>query len=178
MENSNWMMEISKQGQLEKLEKTNEFTEKYGLALSKEDAELLVQKRADSLKEQQRVEFGEAILPKIIHEFCDSDFIYQQNYAETMGRLQDIFYLYKNEMMDEISDDELLYFMREQFDTVCHGDVEYLESTCLDIFSQAIRAGYCGHKRSDGYGEYEKFDIVPRWEKEIFFETLRNLGLE
>ena len=30
--------------------------------------------------------------------------------------LLDFFYLYKNEMQDEISDDELLHFMKEQFE--------------------------------------------------------------
>lgn len=174
----NWIMEISKQSQLEKLKKTNEFTKKYGLILSEEDTELLVKNRIDSLKEQQRVEFGDSILPKIIYEFCDSPYIYQSNYVEIMIRLQDTFYLYKNEMLDEISDDELLHFMREQFDTVCHGDVEYLEGTCLDLFAQAIRAGYHGYKESAGYGEYAQFDLVPRWEKEVFLDALKNLGLD
>ena len=32
----------------------------------------------------------------------------QENYADTLMRLQDIFYLYKNESLDELTDDELL----------------------------------------------------------------------
>ena len=39
-------------------------------------------------------------------------------------------------------DDELLHLMKEQFDQICFGDLEYLEGTCLYHFSQAIRAGY------------------------------------
>ena len=62
--------------------------------------------------------------------FCDSSFLSQNNYVETLIRLQEIFYLYKNEMQDEITDDELIHFMREQFEAVCYGDLDYLEGTC------------------------------------------------
>ncbi len=78
-------------------------------------------------------------------------------------------------MMDEITDDELLHFMKEQFENTCFGDLEYLESTCLAIFSQAIRAGYDGFKGTEGYGEYEKFDEVKRWDYELYLETLKEL---
>ena len=76
-----------------------------------------------------------------------------------------LFYLYKNEMQDEISDDELLHFMKEQFEQTCFGDLDYLEGTCLNIFSQAIRAGYRGYMSTEGHGEYEAFDEVKRWVK-------------
>ena len=131
--------------------------------------------KSESLKEQKRIEYGESILPKIIYEFCDSDYISQRNYVETIGRLQDIFFLYKNEMMDEISDDELLHFMKEQFETVCYGDLEYLESTCLDVFAQAIRAGYQGYHVTEGKSEYGKFDLASRWDHEVYLEVLKEL---
>lgn len=70
------------------------------------------------MREQQRVEFGESILPKLIDTFYDSPYISQSSYPDTCIRLQEIFYLYKNETMDEMTDDELLEFMKEQFDTV------------------------------------------------------------
>ena len=114
-------------------------------------------------------------MPKIIYEFCDSDFIGQDNYVDTLVRLQDIFYLYKNEMQDEISDDELLHFMREQFDQTCYGDLEYLEGTCLSVFAQAIRAGYRGYQASEGRGEYGGFDEVTRWDHELYMEALKEL---
>ena len=70
------------------------------------------------MREQQRVEFGESILPKLIDTFYDAPYISQSSYPDTCIRLQEIFYLYKNETMDEMTDDELLEFMKEQFDTV------------------------------------------------------------
>ena len=171
----NWMVLLQQQNQLAKVVETNRVTQQYGLVLSEKDAELIVAERSNALKPQRRVEFGEGIIPRIIYEFCDSDFIDQNNYVETLIRLQEIFYLYKNEMQDEISDDELLHFMREQFDQVCFGDLEYLESTCLSVFSQAIRAGYRGYEVSEGRGEYEKFDEVKRWDHELYMEVVKEL---
>lgn len=175
MEEQNWLQAMQTQTQLQKVMETNQFTQQYGLSLSHEDAQLLVAERTNTLREQKRVEFGSSILPAIIYEFCDSDFIDANNYVATLIRLQEIFFLYKNEMMDEITDDELLHFMKEQFETVCFGDLDYLEGTCLDIFAQAIRTGYQGYQRTDGKGEFQKFDIVPRWDRELFQETLREL---
>lgn len=175
MEEKNWLQAMQSQTQLKKVMETNQYTEKYGLALSEEDAQLLVTARSNSLREQKRVEFGNSILSSIIYEFCDSAYIEQKNYVETLTNLQDIFFLYKNEMMDEITDEELLHFMKEQFETVCFGDLGYLESTCLDIFAQAIRAGYRGYHQSDGIGEFAQFDIAPRWDRALFDETLRDL---
>ena len=125
----NWMMLLQQQNQLAKVVETNRVTQQYGLSLSEQEAQLIVAERSHALRESRRVEFGEGIMPKIIYEFCDSDFIDQNNYVDTLVRLQDIFYMYKNEMQDEISDDELLHFMREQFAQVCYGDLEYLEGT-------------------------------------------------
>ena len=139
---------------------------------------MILQERKNALQEQKRIEFGEGIVQKIIYEFCDSDYIDQNNYVNTIIRLQEIFYLYKNEMNDEITDDELLHFMKEQFDNVCFGDLEYLEGTCLSIFAQAIRAGYRGFQKTEGRQEYEQFDEVQRWDYELYLETLKNLCWE
>ena len=172
----NWLALMSKQLQITQVLETNKSTEKYGLALSKEDAEILAEERVHTLQNEQRVEFGQGILPKIIYTFCDSPYIMQENYCESLIRLQEIFYLYKNEMQDEITDDELLEFMQEQFETVCCGDFDYLENTCLDIFSQAVRAGYSGYQASQGRGEFAQFDIVTRWDRELYLETLKELA--
>ena len=174
MESTNWLA-LLERTQIQKVMESNQYTQQYGLTLSEQDAQVLAQERKSTLKEQRRVEFGESILPGIIYEFCDSAFISQSNYVESLIRLQEIFFQYKNEMLDEISDEELLEFMREQFENVCFGDFDYLEGTCLDIFSQAVRAGYDGYQRTAGKGEYAQFDEVPRWDRELYLETLREL---
>lgn len=171
----NWMVLLQQQTQLDQLIKTNQAAERFGLLLTEQDARLILEERNASLREQKRVEFGEGIVPKIIYEFCDSDFIDQNNYVETIIRLQEIFYLYKNEMLDEITDDELLHLMKEQFEILCFGDLDYLEDTCLANFAQAVRAGYRGFRGSDGYGEYARFDETDRWDHELYLETLKEL---
>lgn len=170
-----WMILLQKKSQLAKVLETNQTTEQYGLILSEQDAKLIVEEQINTLKEQKRVEFGTGITSKIIYEFCDSNFIDQNNYVNTIIRLQEIFYLYKNEMQDEITDDELLHLMKEQFEIICFGDLEYLEGTCLNNFAQAIRAGYDGYKGEDGYKEYSKFDEVKRWDYELYLEALKEL---
>ena len=172
------MEQFQKQNLSTQLLLTNQYTQQYGLVLTQEDTELILEGRKNALQEQRRVEFGESILPRIIFEFCDSAYIRQDNYTQTLLRLQEIFFLYKNEMEDEITDDELLHFMKEQFETICYGDLEYLEGTCLTGFAEAIRAGYRGYKESEGYGEYAQFDAVPRWDYNLYMEALKELFWE
>lgn len=173
--NKEWMALLQQQNQLEKVMEANQTTERFGLALTRQEARLILEERRNALAEQKRIEFGQGIVAKIIYEFCDSDFIDQSNYVNTIIRLQSIFYLYKNEMQDEITDDELLHLMKEQFEQICFGDLDYLEGTCLAHFSQAIRAGYDGYKGSDGYGQYSKFEEVKRWDYELYLEALTEL---
>ncbi len=169
------MILLQQKNQLAKILETNEMTARYGLVLTQQDAELLAAERSRVLKRERRVEFGPGILPKVIEQFCDSDFIDQNNYVDTLLRLQEIFYLYKNEMQDEISDEELLHFMKEQFEEVCFGDLGYLEGTCLQIFAEAVRAGYRGYQASEGYGEYTELDEVKRWDRDLYLEALYDL---
>lgn len=171
---NNWMV-LLQQTNLTEIIETNQTAVQFGLILSEQDAKLILKERNNALREQRRVEFSAGITAKIIYEFMDSDFINQNNYVDTIIRLTEIFYLYKNEMQDEISDDELLHFMKEQFENRCFGDLEYLEGTCLNIFSQAIRAGYRGYKVSQGYGEYSQLDEVSRWDYELYQEVLKEL---
>lgn len=173
--------------ELQKVLKCNEKTEKYGLVLSKEDAGILLAARENTLKEQQRIEFFEGILPKLIETFCDSPYLGQDTYVETLTELQDVFYLFKNESLDLMTDDELLSFMKEQFDGICYGSIEYLSETCMERFSRAIRAGYKGYQKSacrgeyDGYqknasrGDYEQFSEEARWDRDVFLEVWNEL---
>ena len=135
-----WLEVMSQKNQIQKVMQTNQYTERFGLVLSEEEANFLVQERSSSLRQEQRVEFGEGILPKLIFQFCDSPYLSQDNYVESIVRLQEIFYLYKNESLDDLSDDELLDYMKEKFDGVCQGDFEYLEGTVLEEFARNVRA--------------------------------------
>ena len=77
------MILLQQKNQLAKVLETNEMTARYGLVLTQQDAELLAAERSHVLKRERRVEFGPGILPKVIEQFCDSDFIDQNNYVDT-----------------------------------------------------------------------------------------------
>ena len=129
------------QTSLQTIQELNSYTQKFGVTLSEEESLLLLEARKNTLKAQERIEFSEGILPKLIFAFCDSPYIYQDNYADTLERLQEIFYLYKNECLDELSDDELIEQMKIDFDGICEGSLDYLEDTCLESFAREIREG-------------------------------------
>lgn len=140
MEEKEWLTLLSGKNQLQKVMDMNAKTERFGLSLSEEDARMLVERHLENLKEQRRVEFGEGILPKLIFTFCDSHYLDQGNYADTIAQLQEIFYLYKNESMDELSDDELLSLMKEAFDGECQGSLDFLQETVLEKYARKIRS--------------------------------------
>lgn len=175
MDGQNWIEAVNRQLWQKQLQDANQYAVKYGLELSNGDLELLLEEKNHVLKAEQRVEFGKSILPQIIYSFCDSAYVFQDNFLETLIRLQEIFFLYKNEMCDEITDEELLNFMKEQFEGVCYGDLDYLEGTCLELFGEEVRAGYRGFQVSRGKGEFSKVDLVPRWDRELYLETLKEL---
>ena len=129
----------SMQEPLRRILSMNEKTAGFGLTLTEEDAQRLAESRRNVLREQRRVEFGEEILPKLIGAFMDSPFLDQGQYVETLERLQEMFYAYKNESSDILSDDELLALMAEAFNGVCQGSLDYLEETVLDSFARDIR---------------------------------------
>lgn len=163
------------QTELAELISCNEKTERFGLSISEEEARELMICRNESLKKYERVEFGGGILEQLIFVFCDSQYIWQDNYIDMMKRLQDIFYEFKNESGELLTDDELITFMAEQFEGVCCGDPDYLEDTCLKRFAAAIRAGYEGYKATGGRGEYTRLDETVRWDREMYLETLKEL---
>jgi hypothetical protein len=138
-------MNVVQRKTTQSLEKCNTYTERYGLALSSKDIASLLESRSEALKEQERLELGESILPRLVYAFCDSPFVYQDNYVDVLSGLQDIFYFYKNESMDELSDDELIEYMKDMFNGECQGSLEYLEETCLDRLARDIREGLDGY---------------------------------
>ena len=138
---NNYLQKLSEKYQVGQILKTNETSKENGLTLTEEEAKALVAARGDTLREERRVEFGDSISPKLIRTFADSSFINQEDYAEIIARLQEIFFLYKNESMDMVSDDELLGIMKNAFENESGGDLEYLEGTALEAFARTVRAG-------------------------------------
>lgn len=130
-----------KQIEIANIKKCNEYTNKYGLILSDNQISNLLERRKETLKETGRIEFREGIIDKLIKEFCDSPYINQENYAETLYELIEIFYEYKNETRDLITDDELIEFMKKSFDGIAGGDLEYLSGTVMYRMRENLLSG-------------------------------------
>ena len=126
----------------------NEETSRFGLVLSPSEAQTLVESRADALRKTGRVEFEVGIFDKLILEFCDSPFISQSNYAETMSELVDIFYYYKDEL-DWLPDDELIHRMKKLFNENCQGSVDHLRNSEMEKMVYAARRGHFSDTAED-----------------------------
>lgn len=138
---------------VEEIEKCNDFTSRFGLTLSRIEAIELVETRTLALKSNGRIEFGGGVIDKIIREFCDSPYISMHNYSETLNELTELFYYYKNETLDLMSDDDLIKFMKDSFDGKCQGSLELLSGRELANMSRNLRYGY-----SPDYSEDTSYD--------------------
>lgn len=127
----------------------NEFTREYGLKLSCEDVKEIINTRNIALEKSGRIEFNGQIISKIIEAFCDSPYISQYNYSDTINELVEIFYNYKNETLDYISDDELIEIMEDKFDNYCQGSLELLEGRVLYKIADNIKNGFKDYTNLD-----------------------------
>ena len=117
----------------------NDKSVQYGLVLTEKQALQLLHSKDEELRYHGRLEFGEGILGKLITAFCDSPYMNRQNYSQTLERLLEIFYYYKGETWELLSDDELIGYMKDFFNGSCEGSTELLESRELDSLARALR---------------------------------------
>ncbi len=135
------------------IHKCNAFTAKYGLTLSKAEIQNLVAHRFAVLKETRRMEFGTGILEPLIYAFCDSPYIDSSNYEQTLLALQDMFYQFKNEVFEQLSDEELILSMKTGFNGAAQGSLEYLAGTWVETLARRMRCG--------GWGYEETVEVTP-----------------
>lgn len=133
----------------DELLKWNFYTARYGLELTPDQAVELVETRTHALIQNGRIEFGGGVLEKIVEKFCDSPYLHTRNYPRTLHQLTEIFYYYKNETMDLISDDELLDFMKNSYDGVCQGSLRLLSDRELYDLARNLRFGLPVDHRDD-----------------------------
>ena len=89
-----------------------------------------------------RIEFGEGVLKKLIRAFSDSPYLWQENYEESLLELQDAFYYFKKESEDYFSDDELISLMKDVFNGVAQGSLDYLIGTTLPELCRLARRSF------------------------------------
>ena len=106
----------------QEIRECNAYSSKFGLVLSETEITGLVTSRAEAL--------------------CDSPYIEQENYADTLAELQEAFYYFKTEAMDRFSDDELIEYMVKVFNGRAQGSAEYLSGTSLEALARYARTGF------------------------------------
>lgn len=129
----------------------NDYTTRYCLQLSEQEILQLVENRKEVLERTGRVEFGGGVIQKIIMEFADSAYINQQDYTETLMELQECFYHFKNESLENLTDDELIQLMKRFFEDVCQGSIEFLQTSMLENYCRDMRYGTKDYRTIDGY---------------------------
>ena len=118
---------------MDKILLCNETTKKYGLFLTERQALALSQTRTASLKETKRIEFGNGIIDKMIMAMCDSPYITQEIYEDTLHELINLFYDLKNDTWDRVSDAALIDFIKTSFNGCCHGSIELLMEKSMQL---------------------------------------------
>ena len=76
----------------------------------------------------------------MILTFRDSPYLTAENYEATLHELVDAFYHFKTETEDRVGDEALLRYMKQAFDSSCHGSLELLTGTALPEMARRLRA--------------------------------------
>jgi len=152
--------EAARQLAVREIIRCNETTSRYGLILNESDATELADTRSEALEKLGRIEFAGGAINKLIIEFCDSPYLSQSNYAETLHELVEAFYYFKNETLDEVDDDDLIEAMKKYFDETCRGSLDLLETRDLESLARKIRYGYMSEEDySEGIEDFsDEFD--------------------
>lgn len=121
--------------------KLNQETEKYGLKLSEKQIIDLINNKNDNLKEKGRIEVSDGVLEKIIYEFYDSSYIDKTNYTQILKELTNVFYLYQSELDNKLTDEQIITYMKNNFENISNGSIEILESLCLETLKEKLNRG-------------------------------------
>lgn len=130
--------------------RVNDEISQYSLRLSEAQARALAEEGAASLKNCGRVEFGGGVADKLLLAFCNSPYLLQENLEETMGQLIEVFYYFKNETGDLLSDEVLIRFMKKSFDGPCGGSIELLAEEQLPKLVKGLKERKGKREASNG----------------------------
>lgn len=107
----------------------NDVSAEYGLTLTESQVAELIETRGNALRDNGRIEIGLGAVKKIIESFCSSSFMNTDNYTETLNDLLEIFYYYKTESHDRVSDTELIKIMRDLFENKYQGSIKLMQGS-------------------------------------------------
>lgn len=119
--------------------KCNDVSSRYGIILNEGDAKELIAIRQETIKDVGLIEFRSSIVEEVILAFCDNQFITKYDYLEVLSQLVEIFYYYRMEVNELMSDEDIIKYMKLAFEGPCQGSLDYLSDhqlwKLLDDFS-------------------------------------------
>ncbi len=118
----------------------NEVTSKKGLVLEEKQILELINYKNDILKEKGRIEII-PILDKIIYEFYNSPYVDEENYLLIIEQLTETFYLYQEEFDNKLTDEEIIRYLKENFNNNCAGSVTLLENDAMEELKHFLLSG-------------------------------------
>lgn len=111
---------------IESIVAQNDISRNFGLELTEQQAKGLVECRNAALRDTGRIETSGEVITRLIYAFCDSPYVAKDTYEQTLRELLELFYVFKNETEDKMSDEDLIDFMKTSFDGDCFGSIELL----------------------------------------------------
>ena len=132
---------VDQKQMVEEILTCNSETKQYGLTLNEQQALALAKTRTSALKENKRIEFRGGIVNQLILSFKDSPYITQDNFESTLHELINLFYEIKNNTWEQISDTDLIEFMKLAFDNKCCGSMELLADEAVRLSEHIHRGG-------------------------------------
>ncbi len=126
---------------LKKISELNELTLKYGLKLTDKEINNLIDHKNNILKEIGRVEILDNTLENLIYEFCDSNYIDSENYYQILYELTNIFYIYQNEFCHKLTDEQIIKYLKFNFENNCASSIELLESVYFEDLKNKLSNG-------------------------------------
>lgn len=118
-------------------------TAQYGITLSEKDCLEIAECRYESLKENERIEVGLGATQKIIEAFCESGYVNQNNFSETVEGLLECFYMIKTETNDKVDDETVLEILKYLFEEDAGGDVSKIyDCAALEEYIRKVKEGF------------------------------------
>ena len=107
-------------------QRCDELARRYGMQLTQLQFQRLTQARRQALQDTGRIDFGGGVLDQLVYAFCDSLFVESRSFASFLEQMQELFYIFKNETQDAVTDEELIQALAALFNGEAQGSLEYL----------------------------------------------------
>lgn len=121
----------------------------YGLCLSQTDAAMLAEAEQTACHTQNRVLFGDSAAVQLAKTFCKSSYLAQEDYAESLAALLDVFYEAKEASCDLLSDSEVIALMFAFFEHESGGSIQLLQERDMETLCRQIRCRAMGLQEED-----------------------------